>query len=128
MSKNKPYLNNEELYYEIIVSKSRGILTRKAKKMIELIATEAMKKMGSRYWNPEDKSDCYQSALMYMFQNWYNFNEDKGVNAFAYFTEIFKRGIAFMWNTLYKKKGDPDHKIKLLSLEGSNDGQGLHSI
>jgi hypothetical protein len=35
-----------------------------------------------------------------MFQNWYNFNEDKSINAFAYFTEIFKRGLAKGWNDL----------------------------
>ena len=49
-------------------------------------------------------------------------------NAFAYFTEVFKRGIAKGFNELYKKKGDNDNLIKLLSIEGSNDGQGLHSI
>ena len=31
-------------------------------------------------------------------------------------------------NELYKKKGDNDNLIKLISIEGSNDGQGLHSI
>ena len=29
---------------------------------------------------------------------------------------------------LFKKKGDNDNLIKLLSIEGSNDGQGLHSL
>jgi hypothetical protein len=37
-----------------------------------------------------------------MFQNWYNFNEDKSINAFAYFTEIFKRGAKD--GTIHKKK------------------------
>jgi hypothetical protein len=39
-----------------------------------------------------------------MFQNWYNFNEDKSINAFAYFTEIFKRGLAKGWNDLIRRK------------------------
>jgi hypothetical protein len=34
------------------------------------------------------------NGLLDMFQNWYNFNEDKSINAFAYFSEIFKRGLA----------------------------------
>jgi hypothetical protein len=50
------------------------------------------------------------------------------VNPFAYFTEIFKRGIAKSFNEIYKKKGDPDSSIRLVSLEGSNDGMGLHSL
>jgi hypothetical protein len=63
-----------------------------------------------------------------MFQNWYNFNEEKSINAFAYFTEIFKRGIAAGYNQIYKKKGDNEHQIRLISIEGSNEGMGLHSL
>ena len=110
----------------MIVSKAQGRLTKKAAKMLELLTRETIKKM--RYWSNDDKMDCYQSGLLDMFQNWYNFNEEKSVNAFAYFTEVFKRGIAKGYNELYKKKGDNDHQIKLLSIEGSNDGNGLHSI
>lgn len=120
------YLNNKDLYVEIIVSKAQGRLTRSAEKMLELLAKKTIKKM--RYYSNDDKMDCYQSGLLDMFQNWYNFNEEKSVNAFAYFTEVFKRGIAKGYNELYKKKGDNDHKIKLISIESSNDGQGLHSL
>lgn len=120
------YLNNRDLYVEILVSKSQGKLTRKAEKMLEILGKETIKKM--RYWNNDDKLDCYQSGLLDMYQNWYNFNEEKSVNAFAYFTEVFKRGIAKGFNELYKKKGDSDNLIKLISLEGSNDGHGLHSL
>jgi hypothetical protein len=117
------YLNNKDLYVEIIVSKAQGKLTRNAEKMLELLGKKTIKKM--RYWSNDDKLDCYQSGLL---DNWYNFNEDKSVNAFAYFTEVFKRGIAKGFNELYKKKGDNENQIKLISIEGSNDGQGLHSI
>lgn len=122
----RQYLSNKELYIEIIISKAQGRLTRSAEKMLELLATKTIKKM--RYWSNDDKLDCYQSGLLDMFQNWYNFNEDKSINAFAYFTEIFKRGLAKGWNDLYKKKGDNEHQIKLISINGANDGNGLHSI
>ncbi len=120
------YLNNKELYIEIIVSKAQGRLTRNAEKMLELLAKKTIKKM--RYWSNDDKLDCYQSGLLDMFQNWFNFNEDKSINAFAYFTEIFKRGLAKGWNDLYKKKGDNEHQIRLISINSANDGNGLHSI
>jgi hypothetical protein len=120
------YLNNKELYIEIIVSKAQGRLTRNAERMLELLAKKTIKKM--RYWSNDDKLDCYQTGLLDMFENWYNFNEDKSTNAFAYFTEIFKRGLARGWNNLYKKKGDNEHQIKLISINGANDGNGLHSI
>lgn len=120
------YLSNKDLYCEIIVSKAQGKLTRTAEKMLELLAKRTIKRM--RYWSYDDQMDCYQSGLLDMYQNWYNFNEDKSVNAFAYFTEIFKRGLAKGFNQLYSKKGDGDNLIKLISIEGSNDGNGLHSI
>jgi hypothetical protein len=94
--------------------------------MLELLGKKTIKKM--RYWSNDDKMDCYQSGLLDMYQNWFNFNEEKSVNAFAYFTEIFKRGLAKGFNELYKKKGDNDNEIKLVSIESSNDGQGLHSL
>lgn len=125
-NQNDLYLNNKELYIEIIVSKAQGKLTRNSEKMLELLAIKTIKKM--RYWSNDDKLDCYQSGLLDMFQNWYNFNENKSTNAFAYFTEIFKRGLAKGWNDLYKKKGDNEHQIKLISINSANDGSGLHSI
>jgi hypothetical protein len=120
------YLNNRDLYIEIIISKAQGKLTRNAEKMLELLAKKTIKKM--RYWSNDDKLDCYQSGLLDMFQNWYNFNEEKSVNAFAYFTEVFKRGIAKGFNQLYLKKGDSESRIRIISIEGSNDGEGLHSL
>lgn len=120
------YLSNKDLYMEIIVSKAQGRLTKNAEKMLELIGKRAIKKM--KYYSNDDRLDCYQSGLLDMFQNWYNFNEDKSVNAFAYFTEIFKRGLAKGFNSLNKKKGDADSLIRVISIQGSNDGNGLHSI
>lgn len=120
------YLNNRDLYVEIVVSKATGKLTKKAEKMMELLAKETIKKM--KYWSTEDRNDCYQTGLLDMYSNWYNFNEEKSINCFSYFTEIFKRGIAKGFNQLYKKKGDNENLIRMISLEGSNDGQGLHSI
>lgn len=120
------YLQNKDLYYEIIVSKAQGKLTNNAKIMLELLAKRTIKKM--RYWSNDDRLDCYQSGILDLFSNWYNYNDEKSDNPFAYFTEIFKRGAAKEFNSLYKKKGDAEHRIKLVSIESSNDGNGLHSI
>ena len=76
------YLTNKDLYVEVIVSKAQGKLTRNAEKMLELLAKKTIKKM--RYWSNDDKLDCYQSGLLDMFQNWYNFNEDKTTNVQRY--------------------------------------------
>lgn len=120
------YLQNKDLYIEIVVSKHQGKLTPESKKMLELLADRTIKKM--RYPNQDDRNDCYQTGILDMLSNWYNFDNEKSSNTFAYFTEVFKRGMAKGYNQLYKKKGDANHDIKLISIESSNDGMGLHSI
>ncbi len=120
------YLKNKDFYNEILKSKEINELTPQAQQMMILLANKTIKKM--RYYNPIDKEDCLQTGLMIMFSNWRNFDESKSVNAFAYFTEIFKRGIAKGFNELYKLKGDPDRKIKTVSIQSSNEGEGIYNL
>lgn len=119
----KEYLNNKDFYYEIIVSKAKGKLSYKAEKMIALLGQNAIKRKSRSFPNEDDKWDCMQSGLLDMYANWFKFDETKSTNAFAYFTEVFKRGMAKGWNELFKKKGNND--IKLISIESSNDGMGM---
>ncbi len=120
------YLKNKDFYNEIIKSKELDELTPQAQQMMILLANKTIKKM--RYYNPIDKEDCLQTGLMIMFSNWRNFDETKSTNAFAYFTEVFKRGIAKGFNEIYKLKGDPDRKIKTVSIQSSNDGEGIYNL
>lgn len=121
------YLNNKELYVEIVVSKAQGKLTNKAKGMLEILAKKTIKKM--RYYNEDDRKDCFQTGLLDLYSNWYNFNDEKSNNAFAYFTEVFKRGLVRGFNDIYKRKGQTDNNyIKMISIEGSNDGNGMYNI
>jgi len=116
----KKYLSNKDLYCELIVSKAKGRLTKEAERMLILLAKNVIRKM---YYNDyNDRLDCLQSAYLDVFSNWYSFDENKGDNAFAYFTEIIKRGMAKGWNARYILKGDPD--AKLISLTGyTSDGE-----
>ena len=94
--------------------------------MLELLAKKTVKKM--RYWSNDDKLDCYQSGLLDMFQNWYNFNEDKSVNAFAYFTQICKNGYAKEWKKIHRKTGlEKEDKLEFISLGMSGDSS-IYSI
>ena len=116
----KKYLSNKDLYCELIVSKAKGKLTRPAETMLILLAKNVIKKM--YYKDSDDKLDCLQTAYLNVFQNWYSFDENKGDNAFAYFTEIIKRGLAQGWNKMYKLKGDENAEV--ISLTGySSDGE-----
>jgi hypothetical protein len=133
MSKRKKrgdthYVNNKEFTEEIILCKKSGELSTFAINCFISLANRAVNKM--YYEDYRDREDCIQSALLDCLKYWKGFDPAKteNPNAFAYFTEVFKRGIAKGYNELYKKKGDNEHLIKLISIEGSNDGMGLHSL
>jgi len=120
------YIKNKDFYYEIMVSKKNDKLTPLAENMMILLANRTIKKM--KYFNYQDKEDCLQTGLMILFSNWRNFDENKSTNAFAYFTEIFKRALAKGYNDLHKLKGDPDRKVKKISIQSCNEGDGLYNL
>ena len=122
------YLEDRELYYELILSKGKGQLTPKAQEMLILIAKNTVRKKERNYNSVDDKNDCIQQGLLHMFQNWKNFNYKKYDNALPYFTEIFKRGIADGMNLLNNKKSYNDDVVKMISIDRSNDGKGLHTF
>ena len=98
------YLEDRELYYELVVSKGMGKLTRKSQDMLILIANNTIRKKERNYNNMDDRNDCIQQGLLHMFQNWKNFNPKKFDSAFPYFTEIFKRGLADGINIINNKR------------------------
>lgn len=94
------YVNNKDLYREIIISKAMGKLTKDAEKMLYLIGKNVIKKF--YYKDLDDRDDCLQNGMYQVYKNWYQFNEEKTSNAFAYYTEIFKRGFAASWKEVNK--------------------------
>ena len=99
MAKN--YLNNKDLYDQIVVSKEQDKLTPDAEKMLVLIAERAIRKL--TYVNEDDRQDCLQFAILDLLRYWRSFNPQYK-NEFAYFTEIAKRGYAKGWNKIHPKK------------------------
>ena len=91
MARKKNYLNNKDLYNAIVESKDQDKLTPTAEKMLMLLAERAINKL--TYVNNDDRDDCLQFAMLDLLKYWRNFNP-KYTNAFAYFTEIAKRGYA----------------------------------
>lgn len=118
MAKKKNYLNNKDFFDEIVISLEQDKLTRNAEKMLVLLAERAINRM--KYVNEDDRADCLQFAILDLLKYWKNFNPQYP-NAFAYFTEIAKRGYAKGWNKLHplKYKGT-------ISINGSADGASEH--
>lgn len=119
MAKKKNYLNNKDLYQAIVESKEQDKLTSDAEKMLVLLAERAIMKLS--YVSEEDKQDCLQFAILDLLKYWRNFNPDY-TNAFAYFTEIAKRGYAKGWNKIHPKKYKST--LSLDRSSSSSDGEG----
>ena len=120
----KRYLNNKDLYNEVVVSLKNDELTDEAEKMFILLVDRISRKF--YYASDADKWDCYQTAILHIFSNWRNFNPDKGTNAFAYFTEIVKRGFATGWGQITKQKGNYGTYIKHFSIDTNMDGGNMN--
>lgn len=121
------YLEEDDFYYEIVLSKGKGFLTKRAERMIILIANNMIVKLKNRYKSDDDMNDCLQSGLLFMFLNWNSFNEKRFKVAMPYFSEIFKRGAADGYNKLLNKKSNQEG-IPTISLDSCNDGEGFFNI
>lgn len=123
MAKTKNYLNNKDLHNAISESKDLDKLTPTAEKMLILLAERAINRMS--YVNPDDRQDCLQFALLDLLKYWRGFKPEYP-NAFAYFTEIAKRGYAKGWNKIHPQKYKGTISMNRASSE--DDNGGIYSI
>jgi len=111
------YIDRKELYNEILLSKEQNKLTKRSEELFILLAKETIKKM--TYKNPDDRKDCLQEGLLVLFTRWHNFNPDISTNAFAYYTEIFKRALTQGFHKIHNKN------MKNVSISNANNGDGF---
>lgn len=123
MAKTKNYLNNKDLHDAMSESKTLDKLTPTAEKMLILLAERAINRMS--YVNKDDRDDCLQFAMLDLLKYWRGFNPVYP-NAFAYFTEIAKRGYAKGWNKIHPQKYKGT--ISMNRTSGDEDGGGIYSI
>ena len=114
--KPKKYLSNKHLYYELVVSKAQGRLTHRCSNMLYLLGKNVIRKFS--YTNPQDKDDSFQEGMFQVYKNWFSFDETITDNAFAYMTEVFKRGVAAGFNKVHQKKGDEYLSKRNVSMSG----------
>jgi len=107
----------------MVLSLEQNKLTPEAEKMLILLAERTINKLS--YVNDDDRQDCLQFALLDLLKYWRNFNP-KFPNAFAYFTEIAKRGYAKGWNKIHPVKYKNTMSIDRIN-NGDNDS-GMFNI
>lgn len=99
------YVKNSELIRAVMESKKNGKLTPETIDMFIRIANESSKKL--KYKDPMDREDCIASAIEDLLKYWKNFDAQKMYdlgkipNAFAYFSQIAKNGMAKGWKKLH---------------------------
>jgi DNA-directed RNA polymerase specialized sigma subunit len=123
--RKKNYLNNKDLYNAIVESKEQDKLTPTAEKMLMLLAERAINKL--TYVSEDDRMDCLQFAMLDLLKYWRNFNP-KYTNAFAYFTEIAKRGYAKGWNKIHPQKYKNTMSMDRISTKDSTGEGGMFNI
>ncbi len=93
------YVDPEEFRKEILASKEKNELTKRAVEMIQLMAQETSKKL--KYKDEEDRKDCIAFAIMDVVKYWRSFDPEKSKYPFAYYTQIIKNGFAKGWKKLH---------------------------
>ena len=121
MPRKKNYLNNKDLREQIILSLEQDELTREAQKMLQLLAERTINKLS--YVNEEDRKDCLQFALLDLLKYWRNYKPEFP-NAFAYYTEIAKRGYAKGWNKIHPNKYKGTLSMDRINSKDSDSGNG----
>ena len=68
MARKKNYLNNKDLYAQMVLSKDADKLTPTAEKMLILLAEKAIRKI--KYISDDDRNDCLQFAMLDLLKYW----------------------------------------------------------
>lgn len=95
------YIEPKRLFQEIIISKEKGELTPSALEMLMAIPSEVSRTL--KFKNEEDRVDCIAFAIEDLIKYWKGFNPSKSDNAFSYYTQMAKNGMAKGWKKLHGK-------------------------
>ena len=121
------YLEDDDLCYELILSKGLGYPTITVTKYFNKLANKILEKKAGAY-KGDDMYDCRQTGILMLLSSWKTFDERKFKNAFPYATEVFKRGMAAGYNEIMNKKSYHKEKITMISIDRCNDSKGFYTF
>ena len=109
------YLNNKDLYAEVLKSREAGIMSDKLARMLQML-TERYGRAG-RYIGYTYNEDMQAYAMMMLCRTWAKFDPVKYTNAFAYYTTCVHNSFNQFLN---KEKAQRDVRDELLLKQGLN--------
>ena len=112
------YLKNSDLLREILLSKEQDKLTDNAVRYLQRMVKECTKVM--RYKEEADKEDCMAFAMLDLISYWNRFDPNKTNNAFAFFTQVIKNGLAKGWKKI--------HNVKSTQMIRISEVNGIYNI
>lgn len=114
-AKKKNYLNNKDLFAEVVKSREAGIMSDNLARMLQTL-TERYGRSG-RYIGYTYNEDMQAYAMMMLCRTWAKFDPDRFTNAFAYYTTCVHNSFNQFLN---KEKAQRDVRDELLLKQGLN--------
>jgi DNA-directed RNA polymerase specialized sigma subunit len=99
-AKSKHYLSNKDFTKELIKSKEKNELSIEAVEMFFLIARKLSTKFSYDYF--QDREDCIMRGVEDSWMYWRSFDPSRNTNAFSYFTQVIKNGMAKEFRIIHK--------------------------
>jgi DNA-directed RNA polymerase specialized sigma subunit len=109
------YLNNKDLYLEVILSKETGIMTDKLARMLQMLTAKYAKRWNFANYTYNDDMQAY--AVYMLVKTWQCFDPSKSDNPFGYYTQAIKRSF---FQFLNKEKDQRNIRDALLIYKGNN--------
>ena len=113
--KKTNYLNNKDLLAEVVLSKSKGQMTDKLARMLQMLCARYGRRGNWASYTYNEDMQAY--ALMMLVRTWNSFNPEKSKNPFAFFTQCIKNSFIQYLNS---EKRHRTLKDELLVDQGLN--------
>ncbi len=113
------YLNNKDLYNEVVKCKKEGVISKELFDMFMLMIDNISTKF--RYQDESIREDLKQDAILNLLEKWIMFDENKYTNAFAYYTQLIKHSFAFNFGKFLGIRKTGREGVKTMSLDACFD-------
>jgi len=116
--RKRNYLNNRDLFAEVLLSKEHGKMTDKLARMLQMLCARYGKR--GQFANYTYNDDMQAYAMFMLVKTWNAFNPEKSQNPFAFFTQCVKRSFIQFLNQERKQRDIRDGLLVNSGMNPSN--------